>query len=60
MPNDEFEVWEVLQEKAVVYLKPSVWIVVNRCKVKKVSFVEGGYRSSGKVPSVSSATSTYT
>ena len=53
MPNDELKVWEVLQEKAVVYLQPSVWIVVNRCKVKRVSFIEGGYRSGGKLPSVS-------
>ena len=60
MPNVEFRVSEVLQEEIVLYLRPSVWIVVNRCKVKKVSFIEGGYRSSGKFLAFPSATSTYT
>ena len=53
-PNDEFKVSEVLREKIVLYLRPCVWIVVNRLTVKKVSFIESGYRSGGaKLPSVS-------
>ena len=51
-PNDEFKVSEVLREKIVLYLRPCVWIVVNKYKVKKVSFIESGYRSTGQLPSV--------
>ena len=50
--NDSFKASEVLQEKIVLYLRSDVWIVVNRCKVEKVSFIESDYRSSGKQPSV--------
>ena len=52
-PNDEFQVSEVLREKIVLHLRPGVWIVVNRCKVKKVSFIENGYRSGGNLSNVS-------
>ena len=50
--NDSYKASEVLQEKIVLYLRPGVWIVVNRCKVEKVSFIESDYRSSGKQSSV--------
>ena len=52
-PNDEFQVSEVLREKIVLHLRPGVWIVVNRSKVKKVSFIESGYRSGGNLSNVS-------
>ena len=51
-PNDELLVNEVLREKVVLYLRPDVWIVVNRCKVKKVTFTESTYRSGRSLPAV--------
>ena len=51
-PNDELLVNEVLREKVVLYLRPDVWIVVNRCKVKKVTFTESTYRSGRSQPDV--------
>ena len=47
------KVQEVLEEKAVLCLASSVWIVVNRCKVTKMTFIEGSYRSGGSVPAIS-------
>ena len=52
-PNDEYRVSQVLEEKAVLHLPPGVWIVVNRSKVKRATFVESGFRSGGNLPSFS-------
>ena len=47
MPNRGVAV-AVLEGKVVLCLKDSVWMVVNRAKVRSCHFAEGYYRSCGK------------
>jgi hypothetical protein len=47
MPNRGVAV-AVLEGKVVLCLKDSVWMVVNRARVRSCDFAEGSYRSCGK------------
>ena len=45
--RDFGKVVDVLEEKAVLRLETSVWIVINRCKIRSATFIEASYKDAG-------------
>ena len=45
--RDFGKIVDVLEEKSVLRLETSVWIVINKCKVQSATFIEASYKDSG-------------